>query len=154
IPLGAGPDPLQPLIAGPQFPQPMYAALADLSPAWMLPGIDKMPMNAATMVQTNPRFVEAFMVGLNESLARELLWREFPLGLTVPYSPTFWGGATPDIPTIDSIDRNGHLGDHTADHASGGNLVLLIRADLFRRYPNTVVSAMKATWNDATKLRG
>jgi hypothetical protein len=154
IPLDAGPDPLQPLIAGPQFPQPMYAALADLSPAWMLPGIDKMPMNAATLVQTNPRFVEAFMVGLNDSLVRELLWREFPLGLTATYFRNFWGGANPDIPTIDSFDRNGHLGDDTADHASGGNLVLLIRADLFRRYPNTVVSAMKATWNDATKLRG
>ncbi len=154
IPLGTGTDPLQPLIAGPQFPQAMYAALADLSPSWMLPGVDKMPTNTAVLVQTNPRFVEAFMVGLNDGLARELLWREFPIGLTATYFRNFWGGANPDIPTIDSFDRNGHLGEHTADHATGGNLVLLIRADLFRRYPNTVVSAIKATWDSGTKTRG
>jgi hypothetical protein len=154
IPLGTSADPLQPLIAGPQFPQAMYETLADISPAWMLPGIEKVPMNAAVLLQTNPRFVEAFMVGLNDSLSRELLWREFPIGLTATYFRSFWGSAGPDIPTIDSFDRNGHLGDHTADHATGGNLVLLIRADLFRRYPNTVVSAMPATWNAATNTRG
>src|SRR5262249_41170739 len=30
IPLGQGPDPLQPLEAGPRYPQPMYAPLAQL----------------------------------------------------------------------------------------------------------------------------
>ena len=93
IPLGTGTDPLQPLIAGPQFPQAMYAALADLSPAWMLPGVEKVPMNAAVLLQTNPRFVEAFMVGLNDALSRELLWREFPIGLTATYFRNFWGSA-------------------------------------------------------------
>jgi hypothetical protein len=146
IVLGAGPDPLQPLRIGPQFPQPMYSALADLSPAWMLPGVDKVPVNAAVLLQTNPRFVEAFMVGLNEALAGELLWREFPVGRTATYFQNFWGGAAPDIPTIDTFDGSAKLGDHTADHATGGNLVLLIRADLFRRYPSTMVSAVQAKW--------
>jgi hypothetical protein len=147
IPLGTGGDPLQPLRVGPEFPQAMYSALAELSPAWMLPGADQVPNNAAVLLQTNPRFVEAFLVGLNESLARELLWREFPVGRTATYFRNFWGGANPDIPTIDSFDGSSHLGDHTADHATGGNLVLLIRADLFRRPPNTVVSAVEAKWS-------
>jgi len=153
IPLGTGADPLQPLRLAPQFPQAMFSPLADLSPAWMLPGVDKMPMNAAVLLQTNPRFVESFMVGLNEAFARELLWREFPVGRTATYFQNFWGGSAPDIPAIDSFDGSGHLGDHTADHATGGNLVLLIRADLFRRYPNTLVSAVQAQWNSDGKTR-
>ena len=153
IPLGAGPDPLQPLRLAPQFPQAMYAALADISAAWMLPGADKVPPNAAALLQTNPRFVEAFMVGLNEAMAAELLWREFPIGRTATYFQNFWGGAAPDIPTIDSFSGDGKLGEHTADHATGGNLVLLIRADLFRRYPNTMVSAVQAQWAADGKTR-
>jgi hypothetical protein len=149
IPLGLGPDPLQPLRMGPQFPQPMYSALVDLSPTWMLPGVDKVPVNAAVLLQTNPRFVEAFMVGLNAALAGELLWREFPVGRTATYFQNFWGGAAPDIPAIDTFDGSAKLGDHIADHATGGNLVLLIRADLFRRYPSTMVSAVEARWGGA-----
>ena len=153
IPLGAGQDPLQPLRIAPQFPQAMYAPLADISAAWMLPGADKVPPNAAVLLQTNPRFVEAFMVGLNEAMAAELLWREFPIGRTATYFQNFWGGAAPDIPTIDSFSGDGKLGEHTADHATGGNLVLLIRADLFRRYPNTMVSAVQAQWAVDGKTR-
>jgi hypothetical protein len=153
IPLGAGADPLQPLRIAPQFPQPMYSTLADLSPAWMLAGADKVPINVAVLLQTNPRFVEAFMVGLNEAMAGELLWREFPVGRTATYFQNFWGGAAPDVPPIDTFDASGKLGDHTADHATGGNLVLLIRADLFRRYPNTMVSAVQAQWSADGKTR-
>ena len=154
IPLGKGTDPLQPLSMAPQFPQPMFSALADVAASWMLPGIDKMPDNAAVLLQTNPRFVEAFMVGLNEAFAGELLWREFPVGRTATYFQNFWGGSAPDIPAINSFDPSGHLGDHVADHATGGNLVLLIRADLFRRYPNTIVSAVQATWTGTARQLG
>jgi hypothetical protein len=153
IPLGAGEDSLQPLRNAPRFPQAMYSALAELSPSWMLPGIENVPINAAALLQTNPRFVEAFMVGLNDALGRELLWREFPVGLTATYFHNFWGGAQDDIPAIDGFDGSTQLGDHTADHATGGNLVLLIRADLFRRYPNALVSAIPAKWNADRKTR-
>src|SRR5262245_53753842 len=155
MPLGTGPDPLQPLSAAPRFPLAMYAALAELSAEWMLPGISNVDMDVATLLQTNPRFVEAFLVGLNEELARELLWCEFPTGVKGTYFRNFWGskGETPDIPPIDAFDANGHLGDHTADHATGGHLVLLIRAELLRRYPSAVVSAVQAEWNSDRRTR-
>ena len=159
IPLGSGPDPLQPISAGPQFPQPMYSALAELSAEWMLPGVSNVLMDTAALLETNPRFVEAFMVGLNEELARELLWREYPAYRTGTFFQTFWGATVngapaPDIPPIATFDANGHLGDHMAGHSTGGNLVLLIRGELFRRYPNALVSAVPATWNSVTKTRG
>ena len=155
IPLGTGADPLQPLNAGPSFPQAMYAPLAELAPDWMLPGISSVPINVAALLKTNPRFVEAFMAGLNEEMARELLWREFPIGLRATYFQYFWGGkgGMADIPPIGAFDPNGKLGDHTSDHASGGRLVLLIRADLFRRYPSAVVAAVKAAWNTVSRTR-
>jgi hypothetical protein len=147
VPLGAGPDPLQPLSAGPRFPQAMYAPLAELSPEWMLPGISEVPIDTAALLATNPRFVEAFLVGLNEELARVLLWREFPTGRTGTGFQFFWSASAPDIPPVAAFDANGALGDHTADSAAGGHLVLLIRAELFRRYPSAVVSAVQAEWN-------
>jgi hypothetical protein len=155
IPLGAGPDPLQPLTGTPQFSQAMYQPLAAVSPEWMLPGISSIPQNSAILLQTNPRFVEAYMVGLNEEFSRELLWRQFPAERTQTWFQNFWAaGSTPDIPAIARFDPAGHLGDHTQDHAGPGRLALLIRADLFRRYPNALVSACRAVWNGSTRALG
>ena len=153
VPLGTGVDPLQPLTAAPSFPQAMYAPLSELGSERMLPGLSNVPNASATLLETNPRFVEAYLVGLNEEMARELVWREFPTGLKATYFQNFWG-AKADIPSIDGFDGAGHLGDHTSDHATGGKLVLLIRAELFRRYPSAVVSAIQAQWNSDGKTRG
>jgi hypothetical protein len=158
VPLGSRTDPLQPLSISPKFPQPMYAALAELSAEWMLPGVSTVLMNSAVLLETNSKFVEAFMVGLNEELARELLWRECPADSKGTYFQTFWGATVngapvQDIPPIASFDPNGHLGDHMADHSSGGSLVLLIRSKLFSRYPNALVSAMPAVWSSDGKTR-
>jgi hypothetical protein len=143
IPLGStGTDLLQPLTGGPRFPQAMYAPLAALSPEWMLPGISSVPLNSAVLLQTNPSFIEAYMVGLNEEFARELLWQQFPAERNDTWFQNFWSdGGTPDIPPIAQFDPAGHLGDHTQDHTSSGRIALLLRGDLIRRYPNTLVSA-------------
>lgn len=142
VPLGGGNDPLQPLTGGPRFPQAMYAPLAALSSEWMLPGISTIPGNSAVLLQTNPSFIEAYMVGLNEDFARELLWQQFPAERSDTWFQNFWtDDGTADIPPISQFDPAGHLGDHTQDNAAAGRIVLLIRADLFRRYPNTLVSA-------------
>jgi hypothetical protein len=154
VPLGSGSDPLHPLSGTPRFPQAMYAPLADLSPDWMLPGIASIPTDTAVLLQTNPAFVEAYLVGLNEAFARELLWRQFPAERKDTWFQNFWNdGGTPDIPAIAQFDPNGHLGDHTQDHAHPGRLALLIRARLFQRYPNALVSAVPALWNADGKTR-
>ena len=38
----------------------------------------RLPANAITLMATNPRFVEAFLVGANHEMNRELLCRTFP----------------------------------------------------------------------------
>jgi len=148
VPLNTGPDPLQPLTAAPKFPQAMYEPLAELSPEWMLPGIASVTPNTAILLQPNPGFVEAYLVGLNEEFARELLWRQFPAERRETWFQNFWSaGGTPDVPAIAQFDPNGHLGDHTQDHANPGRVALLVRADIFQRYPNALFSAAPAVWN-------
>jgi hypothetical protein len=144
IPLGTGADPLQPAEVGPKFPQPMYSPLAQLSAEWMLPGISQVEENCATLLTTNPGFIEGYMVGLNDELSRELLWREFPADRRVTFFQNFWG-AKADLGPIANFDGKTHLGGHiTGD--TGTQLVLLIRATLFQRYPNAMVYAAQAKW--------
>ena len=157
-------DPLEPLLAAPEFPQPMYRPLAQLDNEWLLPGFDKIPPNSATLLKTNQRMIEAYMVGVNHEMARELLWREYPTTQRATYFRQFWdtagyvappgGGLTPeqlkDIVPIHTWRPPSDLKEHSPrPPVPGGDsdyLVLFIRGDLLRRYPNTEVYAVKAKW--------
>ena len=146
IPLNTGTDPLQPTETGPKYPQAMYAPLAQLSPDWMLPGVSQLDPDCATLLATNPAFIEAYMVGLNDELARELLWREYPADRRVTFFQNFWSSSNADIGAIAAFNANTPLGGHVLSAAGGNQLVLLIRATLFQRYPNAIVYAAQATW--------
>ena len=82
-------DPLEPVMDTPDFPQPMYEALRDLSQAYLLPGLEHVPANTVTLLGTNPKFVESFMVGLNAEMAHEMLWRNYPTDQRT-YFRRFW----------------------------------------------------------------
>jgi hypothetical protein len=137
-------DPLEPILDAPSFPQPMYEALRDLSQDTLFPGLENVPPNTVTVLETNPAFIEAFLVGLNTEMGRELLWRNYPTDQRGTYFRQFWDALAeaqpPDIPPITSWG-DGKLG-HQAD--SGEQLVLLIRGELLRRYPNAVIYAVAA----------
>lgn len=152
IPLNTGADPLQPLESGPKFPQAMYAPLAELSPEWMLPGISNIEPDCAALLATNARFIESYMVGLNDELSRELLWREYPADRRVTYFQDFWGAPSPDIGPIANFDVNGELGSHVANGTGGTQFVLLIRATLFQRYPNAMVYSAQAQWRNGVRI--
>jgi hypothetical protein len=135
-------DPLEPIMAAPELPQPMYAPLRDISQDLLLPGLEDVPPNSVTLLKTNPRFVAAYMVGLNHELARELLWRGFPTDQRGTYFQHFWdvsgGGAPqPDIAPIHMWPPASDLAENADD--GGAQLVLLIRGDLLRRYPTAIV---------------
>jgi hypothetical protein len=144
---------LEPVAAAPEFPQPMYAALRDLAPDLIVAGLSQIPANKVGLLETNPRFVEAYMAGLNHEMARELLWRGYPTDQRGTYFRTFWDSrgrgpaiqraAGGDIPPIHTWPETKKLGEI----ASGGSntLVLLIKAELLRRYPNAIVYAVNAT---------
>ena len=77
-PADAGVVPIEPIMAAPKFPQPMYEPLRDLSQELLLPGLETVVPNSVLGLKTNRRFVEAYMVGLNFEMGRELLWRGYP----------------------------------------------------------------------------
>ena len=145
-PAPSGEAPLPEVAFAPRFGTPMSRSLAELGQQWLLPGLDGVPANTALALRTNGTFVEAFLVGLNHELGRELAWREFPTPLTATFFDRFWDAAVapdepPDIPPL----------AQWADRALGAptlradRFVLLLRSELIRRFPNTVVTAKATT---------
>ncbi|HEX9621613.1 MAG TPA: hypothetical protein VF989_15820, partial [Polyangiaceae bacterium] len=78
------------IMAAPEFPQPLYELLLESSKQHLLPGIEKIPQNTITLLETNRRFVEAFIMGCNHELGSELLWREYPTDQRGSYFRQFW----------------------------------------------------------------
>ena len=153
------PDPLEPIMAAPEFPEPMYEPLRDMSQDWLLPGLDRVPPNTISVLETNARFVESYMVGLNHEMARELLWREYPTDQRGTCFRQFWDlsavvpapvtdaerEALKDIDEIHTWPAAKQLGDARARGKSKeARLVLLIRGELLQRYPDAVIYAVKA----------
>jgi hypothetical protein len=131
--------------ASPELPTPLYRLLTAYDSDRFLPGVDAIPNNAVTLLETNPRFVEAFLLGANHEMNRELLWRGYPTDQRGTPLRHFWdwldGG--PDIQRIHTWHAGRGLGSNTRG-GSGGQLVLLLRGELLRRYPNTVIYAWRA----------
>jgi hypothetical protein len=120
----------------PTFPQPMYEALRDLSQALMLPGLDAVKPDRVLGLRTNRRFVEAYLVGLNVEMGRELLWRGYPTDQRGTYFDNFWGGG-PDITALHLWGER-PLGD-VPSLPPREKFVMLLRSPLLRRYPNAVI---------------
>lgn len=140
------PREIGPLGGTPVFTQPMSEPLAALSQDWLLPGIETVPPDSVAMLEPNERFIEAFMLGLNVEMGRELLWRDFFVSdARATYFRRFWRTVKPTSGgDIDKIAQwaNRRLGDNKAPKIAGKQVVLLVRSDLFRRYPTAVVYAV------------
>jgi hypothetical protein len=133
--------PLEEVLAVPTFAQPAWELLRDHFPEHLLPGLRHVPANTVSLMQTSQPFVEAFLIGLNHEIARELLWREYPTDQRGTAFRRFWApNGQDDIPPIHLWDRASELGS-TMLGGSQGHLVLLVRGDLLRRYPSTVIYA-------------
>lgn len=149
--ISEGPDELEPLRVGPRFPQPMYKGLRNLSQELLLPGLEAVAENSVTVLESNPRFVEAYMAGLNHEIGRELLWRGFATDLRSTPFHHFWdtrgreGGPREDVPPIEKWPRTNPLGKNAAGPPEPA-LVLLIRGELLRRYPTAMIYATSAIW--------
>jgi hypothetical protein len=83
-------DPLDRVMAYPEFPQPTYRDLKSVSERYLLPGVDQVPNDTVGGLMTHRRFIEAFMTGMNHEMASELLWRRFPTDREGTYFKRFW----------------------------------------------------------------
>lgn len=141
------------IMAYPELPEPTYRLLARYDRDRLLPGVDAIPPDSVTLLETNPRFVAAFLGGVNHELNRELLWRRYPTDQRGTPMRRFWdrvGGAN-DIPPLHTWKP---LTRTLVEQAGGeSNLVLLVRGELLRLYPNTVVLAIAASGRDTPSTR-
>jgi hypothetical protein len=152
------------VMAYPKIDLPMYKPLTSPSVERLLPNINKIANNSITLMETNQRFIEAYMVGLNYEFARKLLWREYPTDQRGSYFRQFWAvdnfidseGLSEDklqeklydIPEIHRWALTSNLGDHnnrmSASTPGAAQAVLIVRGELLKKYPNTVIFAQHA----------
>ena len=131
----------------PRFARPMSEPLADRYPELMLPGLGAIPNDGVLLVESHPPFVEAFLVGANQELNYELLWRGFPADRKATAFRRFWGHdgtSAEDIDAVTTWDAATAVGSHVHTTAA---MILLVRGELVRRYPSVMISAVPAVWN-------
>ncbi|CAH1651145.1 hypothetical protein [Chelatococcus asaccharovorans] len=153
-------------MAYPVIDQPMYEPLTARSSELFLPNINLIANNSITLLETNQRFIESYMVGLNHEFARELLWREYPTDQRGSTFRQFWDVRSffnrdklddaalkeklRDIKPLHTWSRTSSLGSHDNREAVAGateeELVLVIRGELLKRYPTAVIYAHRAVW--------
>jgi hypothetical protein len=160
----------KPLMAYPRFPIPVYDYLKEISPDYIIPNISNIPENTIAIMKPNKAFVESFLAGMNHEFSRELLWREFPTDMRGSYFRHFWeydndpSKELLPLPGESETEFNQRVIEfqdgavdvnelHLWNGALGNNhnreigLLLLIKGQLFRKYPDTMVYAQRASYS-------
>jgi hypothetical protein len=142
--LGGG-NTTSPVMACPHFTAPLALALIIEHQEYLLPGIGNFPDDRVTIMFSNPAWIEAFIAGVNHEMNRELLWREYPTDQRGTPFQYFWPrpDGQPDFPPITSWPLATELGKNGAANGPDPEtmLVLLVRSEVLRRYPRTIVYA-------------
>lgn len=150
-------EPFRRVVVTPTFDRPLLRDLASVGLAHVLPGIDRIPADTVALVEPDHTAVAAVIAGANHELAAELRWRGFPGDSRATPLRTFWGrtrqepsGAitvVPDVPPLRDWPAEGPA-------AAPVGLVLLLRGELFRRYPNAYVYLAEAQWSEPYRVVG
>lgn len=156
------PEHLVPAMAYPDFADPMYTKLRDISSELFLPNLQLIPPNTISLLVANTPFIESYMAGLNHEFGRELLWREYPTDQRGSYFRQFWDvkglisddpAQSPealadkgkDIAPMDEWPLSSALGAHpNPKRPQNASLVLVVRGELLKKYPNTIIYAQRA----------
>jgi hypothetical protein len=152
------------VMAYPKIDLPMYVPLKKPIEL-LLPNINLIAPNSITLIETNQKFIEAYMVGLNHEFGRKLLWRGYPTDQRGSYFRQFWDvrgfidseGLSHDplkeklydIPELHRWSRSSNLGDHNnraSPGETGEQAILVIRGELLKKYPTAVIFAQHALW--------
>lgn len=142
---------LQPIMAAPAFLRAMYEALDAYDREWLIPGLGAVvESDFVTMLESNPHFIEAFLIGLSDEFGRELLWRHYPSDGRGTYFRRFWDSAADELAEeIHAFASGSVIGGHMKG-GTEGIAVVLIRGELIKHYPDAIVLAVSA---DPNKVR-
>lgn len=140
------------LSLAPRFDGALYDDLVALGASFVLPGAGALGRNRVRLVETNAEFVGAFLVGANHELARELLWRDYPVDLRGTFFHRFWSyvdALRTDIGELSSWTLGDSLIENMAK-AAKAMTVIVVRGDIVRRYPTAHYFLQKAQINAKT----
>lgn len=146
-------DPLGEVMASPTIDRPMWTELADLDQEYFLPGVGELSPESIGLLETNSAVIESYMMGLNHEFAETLRWRRYPTDMRGSYFRQFWDARIdPDVDDSDPEAVADIQPLHEWDDELGGNgmgddpesIVLLVKGELLRRYPKTIIYAAKA----------
>jgi len=136
------------VMAFPRLPFPLSRKLESIAPDVFLPGVGALPSDFIMAVKTNPRFVEALMIGANHEMGREMLWQGLPTDQRGTPFQHFWQ-------RLDGKEDIGFIHQWQAARALGAQpgstemLVLLFRGRLLERFPNLSIYAYKIVGTEA-----
>lgn len=151
-----------PVMIHPDYLDPTFFYLRELSVDYVLPAQGSLGKNSISCFYSNQAFEEAFLLGMNTEMGRELMWREYPTDQRGSYFRKFWDQTT--LPTkedlknsyydIEDIDKwDGKLG---CNHKDGKlpMLVFAIKGDLMQTFPDTDVYLQEKTkiYSDEGKI--
>lgn len=144
---------------------PMYKPLLESGTDNFVPNLNLVEPNSISLLETNQKFIESYMVGINHEFARELRWREYTTDSRPTCFRQFWDISSVinkhelddealreslrDIPPLHRWSKFSKLGDHDHREAQGDKeeeVVLIIRGELLKKYPTAVIYAHKARW--------
>ena len=132
----------------PDLDLPAWVWLRDRAREWLLPRAGLIPPNRVVALRTNGAFIEAFLLGLSQQAAAELLWRGVPLSPAAVPMRTIWQrvrdpldpAIEPDITAVQGWNPAMPLDDPARHNAVEDDLlVVVIRSEILRRYPETVI---------------
>ena len=141
------------IMCAPRFDRPMYEAVDGYDRDWLVPGLGTIQQpDFITVLFTNPVYTETLLVGLSDEMGRELLWRGYPTDQRGTYFYRFWDPLSDELGSEIHRFTPAPLGSHlSASGGAGAKVVLTIRGELLRRYPDAVIAAARARLDDRGK---
>lgn len=144
------------LLAEPVWPYPIIPELFALDPATLSPGLTNLPEGGVMALNFDAAAIDAVVLGANTEVLRELRWRGVPHDpLTSPVrrvfpAPSNTSKLSPDTIPLRHWKDERPLGE---GRSSKIKFIVLIRSQLFRKYPETVISLVEASWDHNGKRR-
>lgn len=136
-----------PVMIHPDYLEPTYFYLRELSVDYILPSAGSLGKNTISCFYSNAAFEEAFLMGMNTEMGRELMWREYPTDQRGSYFRKFWQQT--QLPEknkleesyydVNDLDKWGKPLGKNHKEGKGGMLVLAIKGQLMQTYPDTEV---------------
>lgn len=135
----------------PRLATPLSEIFAELFRDLLLPSTAEIAPDSILAVEVNRSFIEAFLVGANQELNRELLWRGLPADRRATAFRRFWNrtDGSDDIPAIADWAASKALGDNAAPM----DTAVLLRSEIVHRCPSLIVAAVPAVWGSDGKRR-